>query len=257
MIGEVARAEEALLLAGVPDEEDRALRLHLALRERLGDLEHRHRPGAVVVGAVVDRVAARGPQRVKRVDVHVNRRHARLHARDARPRSAAPRSGSPSRTSAAGCTGAASRGPRPRSRDTRCDRCARRPRRTRRAASDPRPAGSPRRCASAPPAPCSADCRGSSRPSRPPSGSRPAPPRSFCAAPDVTISVTSADGAFGAGGSVIVAERPVARAAGDERGSADERDRRGARERILRRDAERARPRAASAPPASPPPAPP
>ena len=45
--------------ARVPDEERRALRLHLHRLDRLGDLEHAHRARAVVVGAVADRVEAR------------------------------------------------------------------------------------------------------------------------------------------------------------------------------------------------------
>ena len=79
MIGEPARAEQSLLLAGVPDEEQRALRLHRRAGERLGDLEHRHRARAVVVGAVVDRVAAHRAQRAHRIAVDANGRDTRLH----------------------------------------------------------------------------------------------------------------------------------------------------------------------------------
>ena len=45
--------------AGVPDEENRPLRLDRRMRERLRDLEQRHRPRSVVVGPVEDRVAVR------------------------------------------------------------------------------------------------------------------------------------------------------------------------------------------------------
>ena len=58
VVGEPLRTEEALFLSHVPDEEHRPLRVLALGDEPLGDLQHRHRAGAVVVGAVVDRVRA-------------------------------------------------------------------------------------------------------------------------------------------------------------------------------------------------------
>ena len=56
MVGEIFGAPEALLLTDVPDEYQRALGLHLLPREILGELQHGHRAGPVVVGAVGDGV---------------------------------------------------------------------------------------------------------------------------------------------------------------------------------------------------------
>ena len=209
MIGEVARAEQPLLLAGVPDEEDRALRLHLALRERLGELEHRHGAGAVVVGAVVDRVAPRRPQRA----------HASRGSRGSPPRAPAPRaarpalSGAPLGFSVANqrcwlyrCSESWSTGPV--DAIARRDRCARRSRRTR-----PRSAGSaPGRIATT-----LRVGAGRSMKRRLPCIVPPVAPTAMPldrraeqllrGARASRISVTSADGAFGAGGSVSVGER--------------------------------------------------
>ena len=74
VIGEPARADEAELLAGVPDEEDGAARARALARELLRDLEHGDGAGAVVVGAVEDGVHARRVLLSQRVDVHVNER---------------------------------------------------------------------------------------------------------------------------------------------------------------------------------------
>ena len=62
MAGEPVGAEQAELLGGVPDEEDRAPGPLGRARQRLGDLEHAHRAAAVVVGAVEDRVGRGRPQ---------------------------------------------------------------------------------------------------------------------------------------------------------------------------------------------------
>src|SRR5205085_10560038 len=56
---EVLRAPEALLLARVPDEEDRAFRSR-PLREGLGHRDERGRPRSVVVSTVADFVVADG-----------------------------------------------------------------------------------------------------------------------------------------------------------------------------------------------------
>ena len=53
----VLRAEQALLLGGDHQEQDRALRLRLDLRERPRDLEQRRDARGVVERAVVDLVA--------------------------------------------------------------------------------------------------------------------------------------------------------------------------------------------------------
>src|SRR5205807_7915421 len=58
VVREGARAQQPFLLAGVPHEQDRPLRLALERRNPLGDLERRDGAGAVVVGAVGDRVGA-------------------------------------------------------------------------------------------------------------------------------------------------------------------------------------------------------
>src|SRR4029077_20247938 len=60
VIGEIAGAEQALFLGGVPHEKDRALRLRLEAGDPLGDLERGDRAGAVVVRSVRDRVVAPG-----------------------------------------------------------------------------------------------------------------------------------------------------------------------------------------------------
>jgi len=68
VLGEVARAQHAVLLADVPDEQQRPLRLDAGMREGFGDLENADRARAVVVGAVVDRVGPRAAvQRVQTV----------------------------------------------------------------------------------------------------------------------------------------------------------------------------------------------
>ncbi len=75
VVGEIARAEQAFLLARVPHEEDRALRFPRQGRDLLGDLQRRHRARAVVVGAVVHRVGPIGrgvldpERRERRVDL--------------------------------------------------------------------------------------------------------------------------------------------------------------------------------------------
>ncbi len=59
VVGEEARAEVTPFLAGVPDEQNRALRLLGERRDPLGDLEERYGARPVVVGSIVDRVRAR------------------------------------------------------------------------------------------------------------------------------------------------------------------------------------------------------
>ena len=58
-VGVVARSVEAGFLAGVPDEQQRSLRLR-PQRERFRQRHQRHRPRPVIVGAVVDVVARAG-----------------------------------------------------------------------------------------------------------------------------------------------------------------------------------------------------
>ena len=76
MIGEPARAEEAELFAGVPDEEDGAAGARPLARELLRDLEHGHRARTVVIGAVEHGVHAWRVLFSQRVDVHVDRARA-------------------------------------------------------------------------------------------------------------------------------------------------------------------------------------
>ena len=58
VVGEIARAPEAALLAGVPNEDERALRL-LPFGERFRERHDRHGAGAVVVRAVPDAIVFR------------------------------------------------------------------------------------------------------------------------------------------------------------------------------------------------------
>src|SRR5262245_12037841 len=78
MIREIGRAPQTFLLAGVPDEDDRALRLHRTGRERLRDLEHRHAARAVVVRAVEDRIRTRWVDLAEAVDDLTDLLHLRL-----------------------------------------------------------------------------------------------------------------------------------------------------------------------------------
>ncbi len=81
MTGEPVGAEQAELLGGVPDEEDRAPGPVGRAGQRLGDLEQPDRAAAVVVGAVEHRVAARAvhlPEAVEqRRDARALRRRGR------------------------------------------------------------------------------------------------------------------------------------------------------------------------------------
>src|SRR4051812_974230 len=74
MIREVLGAPQTLLFAGMPDEQERSLRFVIPFREGLGDLEQRHRTRAIVVGAIVDRVATRLVDLSKTVENDANLR---------------------------------------------------------------------------------------------------------------------------------------------------------------------------------------
>src|SRR5262249_19304198 len=69
---------QTFLLPGMPDEDDRALRLHRTGRERLRDLEHRHTARAVVVRAVEDRIRTRWVDLAEAVDDLTDLLHLRV-----------------------------------------------------------------------------------------------------------------------------------------------------------------------------------
>ena len=67
VVGKPLRAPQSLLLTGLPDEEQRPHGLHRTLRKRLGDLENRHRAGAVVIGTIADGVGTCGVDPAQRI----------------------------------------------------------------------------------------------------------------------------------------------------------------------------------------------
>src|SRR5665647_2067493 len=59
MVGEVTRAPHSALFAGVPDEDDRPLRLHRRRGKGLRNLEHSDGSGSVIVRAIEHGVHSR------------------------------------------------------------------------------------------------------------------------------------------------------------------------------------------------------